>query len=434
MNLKKQWVWIFMLLVIFILSACSTVSKVSPIIKATDLGRFNEINQLLGQGVDVDTATPEGVTPLFIATARGFEKIAKRLIENGANVNAAVQVTFDYEGEKVYQGCTSLLAAVANRRTNIAKMLLQSGADVNAGDINGATPIMAAATQGDQKIVEILIENGADVNAVMLTNYEYAGEPVFKGSTALMGAIAMKQNANAALLIAHGADVNARLDNGSDALIIAASYGDAKMVKYLLSKGADPNNSLKEDFMVKGIPAYEGATALMAAADAGSAESVAALIEAGADVNAVTAYGTTSLMAATAKGHLDAVKELVANGADVNMRTTKAFTIGKDPVPKGTVALSGAAFGGHYKVVQFLIDNGADVNSQDDDYAIDALFLAAEKGYIKVVKILIDNGADVFAETKMGTAHSAALHFYHPYVAQCINDARKKLKKKQKEE
>ncbi len=432
MNVTKRWFWLFMLLIIFILPACTSM-QVPQIIKATDLGRLNEINQLLGQGVDVDTATPEGVTPLFIATARGYEKITKRLIESGANVNAAVQVTFDYEGETVYQGCTSLLAAAANRRTNIASMLISHGADVNAADINGSTPMMAAAAQGDKEMVKILIENGADLNAGTLKAYEYAGEPVFKGATALMGSLAMKQYANTALLIANGADVNAKLENGSDALIIAAANGSPKMVKYLLSNGADPKNRILEDFMVKGNPAHEGATSLMAAADAGDVESVAALIVAGADVNAVTAYGTGALMAATAKGHLAVVKVLVASGADVNARTTKAFTIGKDPVPKGTVSLSGAAYNGHYKTVQFLIDNGADLNSQDDDYAIDALFLAAEKGHIKVVKILIDNGADVYAETKMGTAHGVALHFCHPYVAQCINDARKRVKNEQAE-
>ena len=433
MNVKMRCFWPFLLLVIFILPACTSMN-VPQIIKATDMGRLNEINQLLGQGVDVNTATPEGVTPLFIASARGFEKITKRLIEKEADVNAAVQVTFNYEGEKVYQGCTSLLAAAANRRTEIVKMLLQSGADVNAGDINGSTPMMAAAAQGDKEIVKALIENGADLNAGTLTTYEYAGEPVFKGATALMGAIALKQNANAALLITHGADVNAKLENGSNALMISASYGDSKMVKYLLSKGADPDASITEDFMVKGKPAYEGGTALMAAADIGDAESVIALIVAGADVNAVTKNGATALMAAAAKGYLDVAKVLVASGADVNARTTEAFTIGKDPVPKGTAVMSGAAYNGHHKIVQLLIDNGAKVNSKDDDVAIDALFLAAEKGHIKVVKILVDNGADVWSETKMGTAHGVALHFGHPYVAQCINDARKKTKVTQEEE
>jgi ankyrin repeat protein len=82
--------------------------------------------------------------------------------------------------------------------------------------------------------------------------------------------------------------------------------------------------------------------------------------------------------------------------------------------------------------VAALIKAGADVNAKDAD--IDALFLAAEKGHIKVVKILIDNGADVYRETKMGSAHGAALHYGYPYVAQCIMDARKKLKADQEQE
>ena len=166
----------------------------------------------------------------------------------------------------------------------------------------------------------------------------------------------------------------------------------------------------------------------MAAADAGDADSVTALITAGSDVNAATKNGATSLMAAAAKGRLEAARVLVAYGADVNARTTEAFKIGQDPVPKGSSVLGGAAFGGFPETVQFLIDNGANVNGKDDDFDIDALFLAAMKGHIKVAKILVDNGADVYAETKMGTAHGAALHYGYTYIAQYINDARKKLR------
>jgi ankyrin repeat protein len=60
--------------------------------------------------------------------------------------------------------------------------------------------------------------------------------------------------------------------------------------------------------------------------------------------------------------------------------------------------------------------------------------MAARQGHIKVVKILIDNGADVYRETKVGTAYDAAIHYMHPYVAQYILDARKKVKLDQEQE
>ena len=99
---------------------------------------------------------------------------------------------------------------------------------------------------------------------------------------------------------------------------------------------------------------------------------------------------------------------------------------GKRVGPEGEELVGGAAWEGHHEVVQFLIDNGADVNSREDDFDSNALYMAARMGHIKVVKILIDNGADVWAETKVGTAYDASIHYMHPYIAQCILDARKK--------
>ena len=199
------------------------------------------------------------------------------------------------------------------------------------------------------------------------------------------------------------------------------------MVNFLLSHGANHQTRVTRDYLEKGKLEFAGVTTLMIAAGAGNMESVTALIEAGADVNAASEKGTTAMFTAATKGHLEVIKVLVANGADVNVRLTKQFRYGKQICPKGVEPMGGAAWEGHYKVVQFLIDNGADVNSREDDFTTNALYMAARQGHIKVVKVLIDNGADVWAETKLETAYVAAIHYMHPYVAQYILDARKKV-------
>ena len=433
MSLKKSNVLVFILLMIFPLLACKTF-KMTPLLKAADQGQINEVNRLLAQGIVPDDASKQGVTPLFIAAFKGHQDIVRRLIDKNADVNAAVKMAFPYDDQTVYEGRTPLMAALSQKHADIAKILIKNGADVNARDINGATPLFIAAALNDESIVQYLIEKGADVDAAIENDYEYNGQPIYKGATSLMAALKMAQNANAALLVNSGADVNARCEDGTDALMIAALNGDAKMANFLLTHGATHQTRTRKDTMLKDQQVFEGVTTLMIAAGAGRMESVASLIDAGADVNAVSKNGTTALMAASAQGHLDIVKLLIENGADVNARTLETFTIGAIAVPKGTTALSEAAHGGFSDVVAFLIENGADVNAKDEDTDIDALFLAAEMGHMPVVKILVENGADVYAETKMGTALGAARHYGHPYIAAYIEEAREAVKKIQAQE
>ncbi|MDA3894833.1 MAG: ankyrin repeat domain-containing protein [Desulfobacteraceae bacterium] len=425
MNVNKRWFWTFMLLVIFILPACKTM-KMTPIVKATDLGNLSEVNYLLAQGVGVDEATPEGVTPLFVASAKGHEDIVKRLIDKGADVNAVTTKAFKYEDRMIYEGRTPLMEALRNKHTDIAEILIQQGADVNAVDVNGATSLFIAAALNDEAIVKILIEKGADVNTVILNEYEYKGVLVIKGATPLMAALKMEQNANAAVLVAHGADVNARSDDGVDSLMIAALNGDAQMANFLLSRGANHETRVAKDSRLKGRFIFEGVTTLMIAAGAGHMESLVTLIGAGSDVNAVSQKGTTALMAASANGHLDIVKLLVAKGADVNAQTNEPYNLGEIAVHAGSSPLGLAAYNGRADVVKFLIENGADVNA-NDDFGMDPLYLAAEKGYLQVAKILIENNADVFSLASGTTALNAANRGGHVYIAKFIKAARDKI-------
>ena len=157
MSAKKISVVFFILLIIGILPACKTL-QMTPIIQATDQGQLDTVNQMLAQGENVNSATPEGVTPLFIASLIGHEDIVRRLIKNGADVNAKIKKTFKFEDQTIYEGRTSLMMALNKKHTDIAEILIQQGADVNAADVNGATPLFIAAALNDEGIVKILIK------------------------------------------------------------------------------------------------------------------------------------------------------------------------------------------------------------------------------------------------------------------------------------
>jgi len=427
-------VWFFVLILIF-LPACASLTM-PPIIKATDQRQLGQVNRLLAAGVAVDTATKKGMTPLFVSSAKGYDRIASRLIGKGADVNAAVTKTTNYDGREIAMWTTPLMASLWGQHSNVGHTLIENGADISRTDDNGAGVLFIAAIQDDQQMINALIEKGADVNAATTTDFELDGEMVFAGTTPLMAALASNQNENARILIDHGASVNAKDDKGRNALMIAAENSGVEMVKFLLTKGATPAATITKDFTSNGIPTFEGANALMAVAGAGDFKSVYELIRAGLDVNATTRNGVTALIVAAAKGHLAITKLLVGMGAEVNARTTEPYNIGIKPqeaVHKGTTAFLAASSHGHARVVKFLIANGAKVNAEDD-FGMDALYLASANGHLNVVKILIANNADVFNTQAGTTALVAAAHGGNPYIVELIKAARKKQEKQKSQE
>jgi ankyrin repeat protein len=433
--IRKQKLFLY-----FVLMACLTFFQAcamqggASLVQATDQGQVDEVDRLLSSGISPDEATSDGITPLFVACGKGYDKIVKRLIDSKANVNAAVKKTFKHEDQTIVKGTTPLMAALENNHTYIAYMLLSQNADVKLSDENGLSPILIAASKKDVKMLGALIDRGAKVNDRTSSPFDHNGETVFSGTTPLMAAVSNNRDENVLLLIQKGADIKATAKNGVNALIIASANGDEEMVKVLLKKGADPNNKTTQAFTSKGQPVFLGADALLVASGGGYTGVVGLLLKAGANPNTSTQNGTTALMAASAKGYVDVVKILVAYQADVNAKTTERYEIGKEIFPKGFSALSAAASAGHANVVQFLIENGADVNIKDDEYLIDPLFLAASKGHHEVAKILIDNGADVFAVNHHGTARNAACHYGYPTILQLIDDAREKINQVEEEE
>ena len=264
--------------------ACSTLMTPS-LIQATNQNQQDEVDRLLASGENPNQETKDGVTPLHIASGRGYDKIAKSLIQNKADVNATIKQTFKYKGKDVPKGATPLMGAIANYHFDIADMLISNGANVNLLTENGSSALMIAADKKNPEMVKTLIKKGAKVNETTLYPFEYKGETIYSGSTALMAAIATNRNENARILIENGADVTKQTKNGVDALIIAAANGDEEIVRLLIEKGATPDTKTTQDFTVKGQPVFIGSTALMAAADGGHAGAVKLLIQAGADVN-----------------------------------------------------------------------------------------------------------------------------------------------------
>ena len=107
------------------------------------------------------TKNDNSTTPLHEAAMDNNVVEAKRLIDNGAKINAKTK--WESRGIISQGGDTPLHWAALNNAVTVAKLLIDNGADVNAKNEDGDTPLHSAL-QDAPEVAELLIDNGADVN------------------------------------------------------------------------------------------------------------------------------------------------------------------------------------------------------------------------------------------------------------------------------
>jgi ankyrin repeat protein len=381
----------------------------------------------------VNTAEPDGTTPLHWAARADDVDMAKLLVAAGANVNAANRY-----------GVSPLSLAAGNASGAMVAVLLDAGADARAVVKDGETVLMAAARSGNPDAVGRLIERGAVVDA---------REQQF-GETALMWAAAENHPEAAKLLIDHGADVNARTTSlvlpkdrfGLEGvltilphgrwmpLMYAARQGSLEAARTLVDAGAELN-ALDPD---RSTPA-------MIATINGHYDVAAMLVERGADPNITDTAGTALLYAAvdmntlgevygrparkpaSAVSALGLMKIVLAHGADPNAQlrsstVQRAHTPGEPLLGAGTTPIMRAAKNGDAAAMRILLDRGADPALRQANHTTALMFAAGdgrgtgvftkdigtERDLIESVKVLVEQGVDVNAFNDNG---QTAMHF-----------------------
>ena len=378
-----------------------------PVVNAQADLSLEELKNAIADGLDVDSAKPDGTTLLMEAIYYFESDKARFLIESGADVNAQNRY-----------GMTPMLLAARAGLSDIGILLLSAGVNPNFTSPEGETLLMAAAKSGSVALVRALLSDDPDR---MIVGVDPNLTESWRAQTALMWAAAEGHVDVIQALIDGGADINKlsayqkfiqpdpdKMQGGfvypeipkgrMSALHFAARDGKLAAVQALIDNAADLN-----------IRDAEGSTPAILATLNGHYEIAAALLEAGADPNVQDKMGRTVLFVATDMHTLDAnprpgpkpygdldsldiIRLSLEKGADPNLALETVLpawlaqgSLHNSLLNKGATPLLRAAMSGDIEVINLLLAAGADPHLQTAENAPGMYGMKSTTGQSNVV-------------------------------------------------
>ena len=339
---------------------------------------------LIDTGADVNYAErhDNAKIPLLInSIAKSNIEMVKLLLSKGANPNCE-RVFRD--GSR-YSALRDSLFEWPNE--GIADILMAAGADVNCIEQhkNSRIPLLInTIAKGNVERVKLLLSKGADPNCERVfhdgSHYSALRDSLFE----------WPNDEIARLLIDAGADINYVEHNKKDSipmLINAIVNSDVRLVKLLLSKGANPNSErISED------GTHDSALSICIMKRPND-EIARMLIDAGADINYVEQNNSARipvLINAIAKSNVEMVKLLLSKGANPNceriFRDGRRYSALRDSIVQWP----------NDEITRLLIGAGADINyvEQNSNAKVPLLSIAIADSNIEMVKLLLSKGAD----------------------------------------
>ena len=123
------------------------------IFEASSVGNLGRVRELVRQNPGlVNSYSPDGFTPLGLASHLGNKDVVQYLLEKGADVNAT---------SRNQTGFSPLMAASEDGNKDIVKLLLAQGADIHARTNDGKTALSFAVEKGHNDVATLLKDHGA---------------------------------------------------------------------------------------------------------------------------------------------------------------------------------------------------------------------------------------------------------------------------------
>lgn len=365
----------------------------APVADAAMRGDVEAVRRLLRDGADVNAAQADGMTALHWAADRGDADLTRVLLYAGANPEVATRIG-------AYR---PLHIAARNASLEVISALLDAGAHVDARtEPGGTTPIHLAATGGDAAVVNRLLEAGADPNA---REHEWKQTP-------LIFAAAWNRVEAIRALLAGGADPNLAsepMDLLAQAPLDRAAQERQEEVLDAFTNGGQwaPTQAQLQAAVRAGRQVYENGLPEKddAAEDEDDDDD-----DRRREPDIVSKGGLTPLLHAARQGHLEAMEALLDGGADIDQ------TGGGD----GTTPLLIATINGQFDAGMLLLERGADPDIPSSLNGVTPLWATVnsewqprtrfpqpqerelqQHSYLEMMEALLDAGADPNARTTM---------------------------------
>jgi ankyrin repeat protein len=234
-------------------------NNAAPWIRVGLFGTPQQLNALLGAGLDPNSRTDHGTTLLMMAAADA-EKV-RLLLAHSADAKA-----------RAPSGCDALSVAAAYRDVAPSlRLLLDAGAETQVAKGTRArySPLVLASMTGDLESVKLLLARGADPSVSTKANTPLAAAVTFgyadvvqelieagavatltesTGINLIHWAVITNHPSVIPVLVRAGARINAMDEFGFTPLMYAATidFGDTRAAEALRKAGADPGVRNKE--------------------------------------------------------------------------------------------------------------------------------------------------------------------------------------------
>ena len=331
------------------------------------------IDDLLAHGADVNAKRTDGARPIHLTNGdypyRGWRDVPNDVATTPQEVLAHLRAC----GAEVDINVASQVGDIARVRELLAKdpSLANRPSEYVTYYAGSGTPLRNAAAKGHIEIVKLLLEYGADPNLLE--------EGIAPRGHALYSAVYNGHYEIAKLLLEKGAYPNPPVESSADALSIALSNGDAKMVELLCSFGAARSVDLLAHY--------------------GDVQTAAAVFAA----NPALADDPDALGGAA--GHEPFLRLMLRHRPDLPKRvglaaktrelTELLFDHGMDPSHAdwlGVTPLHEFARRGDVEPATWFLDRGADVHARDEDICSTPLGWAAKFGQKRMAELLLSRG------------------------------------------
>ncbi|KAI0895591.1 ankyrin repeat-containing domain protein [Annulohypoxylon nitens] len=194
--------------------------------KIAKKGTYKAMKFLVERSRTVDTKDAKNRTPLHCAVARCHDDIINLLISQ--TLRSPGELGLDIPDAK---GNTALILATLMKQPIAMRSLLQHGAACNAANHDGRTALHYAARRFSEGLELILNGNfGANANVMDGQNMTPLHHAMINKDT---------KPETVEMLVKVGVNVDAQDKTGRTPLMYAAQCGQEKLVRALLSKGAD---------------------------------------------------------------------------------------------------------------------------------------------------------------------------------------------------